>query len=215
MGKARYEQPVDMDSWGMDLMEESAWLKNSATENLDGFGKVVADTAIDIGQNVALTPLLLGGPKTYIAGLAANAAAEEMYGQTAKGKSAGEAFASGALTAGAEVVKTKISKISSGEKILKMEPGEQISVKTVIDAIREDKSAFVKKLLKKADVEAKKETVQYLVDFLLDKASRNPNAEFSLQEFAASVAANKGAAFAGKGADVFFDLLEKAWKDLE
>ena len=51
-----------------------AWLKNSATENLDGILKTGADIAIDLGQGVALSPLLLGGAKTYIAGVAANAA---------------------------------------------------------------------------------------------------------------------------------------------
>ena len=145
MGKARYEQPVDMDSWGMDLMEESAWLKNSATENLDGFGKVVADTAIDIGQNVALTPLLLGGPKTYIAGLAANAAAEEMYGQTTKGKAPHEAFVSGALTAGAEVAKNEISKIKSGEKTLNAKPGEKNKGKRCLEGHQDRWKGFCRK----------------------------------------------------------------------
>lgn len=107
--EAQYEQPVDMDSWGMDLMEESAWLKNSATEDLSGFWKPVADAAIDAGQDVALTPLLFLGPEAYLAGTAANASAEKMYEQTTNGKSAGNTLLSGLATAGWEIASEKIS----------------------------------------------------------------------------------------------------------
>lgn len=107
--ESQYEQSVDMDSWGMDLMEESAWLKNSATENLNGFWKSVADTAIDVGQDVALAPLLFLGPEAYLAGTAANAAAEKMYEQTTDGKSAGNTLLSGLATAGWEVASEKLS----------------------------------------------------------------------------------------------------------
>ena len=105
----KHEQPVDMDSWGMKLMEESAWLKNSATENLDGIWKAGADAIIDEAQSAALLPLLLGGPKAYLAGVATNAAAEKMYSQTVKEKPAGEALLGGMASAGMEVASDKLS----------------------------------------------------------------------------------------------------------
>ena len=107
--EGKYEQPVDMDSWGMNLMEESAWLKNSATENLDGIWKAGADAIIDEAQSAALLPLLLGGPKAYLAGVATNAAAEKMYAQTVKEKPAGEALLGGMASAGMEVASDKLS----------------------------------------------------------------------------------------------------------
>lgn len=107
--EAQYEQPVDMDSWGMSLMEESTWLKDSATENLEGIWKAGADAMVNEAQSTALLPLLLAGPKAYIAGLATNAAAEKMHSQTAKEKPAGEALLSGMASAGLEVAGEKLS----------------------------------------------------------------------------------------------------------
>ena len=129
--EVKYEEPVNMDSWGMDLMQESAWLKNSATENLEGGWKTAADIAIDVGQGVALSPLLLVGSGAYTAGLAANAAAEDMFEQTEKGRAPSEAFVSGALTAGAEVAGDKISNIknsamgTAAKKLLRNESGSE------------------------------------------------------------------------------------------
>jgi len=213
--ESKYEQPVDTDSWGMNLMEESAWLKNSATENLDGFGKVVADTAIDIGQNVALTPLLLGGPKTYIAGLAANAAAEEMYGQTTKGKAPHEAFVSGALTAGAEVAKNKVSKIKLEEKI---------PVKEMIEGIKKEgenfATEFLEKILsnemvaQKAIPKITKETINYFLDFLEEKAKTGANAQFSGLELLQSGLASGIEGFASESTQRIYELIEEAWKTL-
>ena len=57
---------------------------------------------------MALSPLLLASPGAYTAGVAANAAAEDMYEQTVKGKAASRALGSGVLTAGVEVVSGKI-----------------------------------------------------------------------------------------------------------
>lgn len=107
--EAKYEEPVNMDSWGMKLMEESAWLKNSANENLNGIWKTGADALVDEAQSAALLPLLLGGPKAYLAGVATNAAAEKMYSQTAKEKPAGEALLGGMASAGVEVASDKLS----------------------------------------------------------------------------------------------------------
>lgn len=107
--EAKYEEPVNMDSWGMKLMEESAWLKNSANENLNGIWKIGADALVDEAQSAALLPLLLAGPKAYVAGVATNAAAEKMYSQTAKEKPAGEALLGGMASAGWEVASDKLS----------------------------------------------------------------------------------------------------------
>ena len=167
--EGKYEQPVDMDSWGMNLMEESAWLKNSATENLNGILKTGADIAIDVGQGLALSPLLLGGAKTYIAGVAANAAAEDMFEQTAKEKAASKALGSGVLTAGAETAKGAIG-------------NAKIPVSGILQKIGAEGSMAAQRALEAAGIPATKEMINYFIGFLEDKVKGNPDAEFSFAE---------------------------------
>ena len=213
--EGKYEQPVDMDSWGMNLMEESAWLKNSATENLDGGWKTAADIAIDVGQGVALSPLLLAGSGAYTAGVAANAAAEDMFEQTAAGRTASDALVSGALTAGAEAANWKIAKEMPKVPILNLKPDEKVTAKAVIREIKTNGKGFVKNLMKRAGLEATEETSNYLLDFLVDKVARDPNAEISLNELASYAAKNKISDLSEKGAEKIFDLVEIAWNELD
>lgn len=213
--ETNYEQPVDMDSWGMDLMRESAWLKNGATENLDGFGKTVADFGIDLGQGIALSPLLLAGSGAYTAGVAANAAAEDMFKQTVEGKAPHEALVSGALTAGAEAAKWKIAKEMPKVSILNLKPDEKVTAKAVIREIKANGKGLMKNLVKRAGLEATEETSKYLLDFLVDKVARDPNAEISLSELASYAAKNKISDLSEKGAEKIFDLVEIAWNELD
>lgn len=106
---AQYEQPVDMDSWGMRKMAESSWLKNSATEGMSKFGEILADKAIDLGQGAALSTLALLGPEASLAGTAANAAAENMYEQAKNEKSAGNTLLGGMAAASLETAGEKVS----------------------------------------------------------------------------------------------------------
>lgn len=206
----QYEQPVDMDSRGMALMEEAAWLKNSATENLRGFGKALVDAAIDVGQGVALSPLLMAGPGAYVAGTAANAAAEDMYEQTARGKKASDALVSGALTAGAEVVSDKISDIKN--------PNPEVKVKELLKAIKFRDSELFGKIAKKLGENAKfeftRESVRYLMEYLAGELKRDPEAEFSIEKFVQSAVTNKTSDYLGKKSENLFDALESAWKTL-
>ena len=206
----KHEQPVDMDSWGMKLMEESAWLKNSATENLDGIWKAGADAIIDEAQSAALLPLLLGGPKAYLAGVATNAAAENMFEQTAKGKAPHEALVSGVLTAGAEVASDEILDIKN--------PNPEVKVKELLKAIKFRDSElfgkFAKKLGENAKFEFTRESVRYLMEYLADELKRDPEAEFSIEKFVQSAVTNKTSDYLEKKAENLFDVLESAWKTL-
>ena len=204
--EAKYEQPVDMDSWGMDLMEEAAWLKNSATENLNGILKTGADVAIDVGQGLALSPLLLGGPKTYVAGLATNAAAEDMFEQTAKGRAPHKALVSGALTAGNEVLAEKITKVDV--------PTEKVPIKTMVATVKEEGVEGLKNLAKEAGVSVSEEGLLYLMDYLVDRLKQDPNAEFNPDSFLKSIAGSKAEDFSQRQAEKFFEELERAWRTI-
>lgn len=211
----QYEQPVDMDSWGMDLMQESAWLKDSATENLNGFWKPVADTAVDIGQNVALTPLLLGGVGAYTAGVAANAAAEDMYTQTAKGKKASRALGSGLLTAGLETAKGKIADLDIASiKIPDIEIANiKIPVSKMLAAMETAGSESQRNFMKNVGLPATKEAINYFLDFLVDKAGRDPNAEFSLLEFVSNVAMGGIAGGFKSKTKELFEEIDQVWEN--
>ena len=199
-----------MDSWGMNLMKESAWLKNNANENLNGIWRIGADALVDEAQSAALLPLLLAGPKAYVAGVAINAAAEKMFEQSAEGKAPHEALVSGALTAGAEVVSDEILDIKN--------PNPEVKVKELLKAIKFRDSElfgkFAKKLGENAKFEFTRESVRYLMEYLADELKRDPEAEFSIEKFVQSAVTNKTSDYLGKKAENLFDVLESAWKTL-
>ena len=131
--------------------------------------KTGADIVIDVGQGLALSPLLLGGAKTYVAGVAANAAAEDMFEQTVAGKAASRALGSGVLTAGAETAKGAIG-------------NAKIPVSAVLQKIGAGGSTAAQRALEAAGIPATKEMINYFIDFLEDKVKGNPDAEFSFDE---------------------------------
>lgn len=196
--ESKYEEPVDTDSWGMNLMEESAWLKNSATESLNGGWKTAADIAIDVGQGVALSPLLLAGGGAYTAGVAANAAAEDMYEQTAAGKAASKALGSGVLTAGAEAVGAKISDINNKawqDATEKIAAGIKWLIKgkrplTEIAEIIKYNPTLKKNLEVGIRREAEREAALQLIDHLADELWRAPEDELDWGEPAQSAVEN-------------------------
>ena len=201
--EVKYEQPVDMNSWGMNLMRESAWLKNSATENLNGGWKTAADIAIDLGQGVALSPLLLAGGGAYTAGVAANAAAEDMYNQTAKGRTASEALGSGALTAGAEVI--------SGEIMGVTNPYKPASVKQVYYALKNGNREVLKKVASGLGFEAVREDTDYLLRLVAEQMKNDPEATFDMNELRKAATRNNLGKLSDNNAEEFWKAAKVAW----
>ena len=173
---------------------------------MNGILKTGADVAIDVGQGLALSPLLLGGPKTYVAGLATNAAAEDMFEQTAKGRAPHEALVSGALTAGNEVLAEKITKVDV--------PTEKVPIKTMVATVKEEGVEGLKNLAKEAGVSVSEEGLLYLMDYLVDRLKQDPNAEFNPDSFLKSIAGSKAEDFSQRQAEKFFEELERAWKTI-
>lgn len=199
----QYEQPVDMDSWGMRKMAESSWLKTSATEGMSGTGKTLADTAIDIGQGAALLPLMAGGAGIYTAGVAANAAAEDMYEQTAKGRSANAALSSGAMTAGVEIVSGKIMDANNPYKVA--------SVKQVYQAIRDGNADVIKVLSKGLIFTTGQDFANYAVNYFADKVVREPNAQFDINDFWRMAASSRASQIIENKQQTFWSAVESAW----
>lgn len=173
-------------------------MKNSATENLDGGWKTAADIAIDIGQGVALSPLLLAGGGAYTAGVAANVAAEDMYEKTAAGKAASKALGSGVLTAGVEVASGKISDvknkalqdatkdIAAGTKWIIREKRPPTEIAEIIKY----NPTLKKNLEQGIRREAEREAALQLIDYLADELWRAPENELDWGDPAQSAAKN-------------------------
>ena len=197
----KYEEPVDMDSWGMNLMRESAWLKNSATENLDGIWKTGADILVDTGQDLALLPLRGLGPWAYVAGVAANAAAEDMYKQTAAGKKASKALGSGILTAGAETAMGALAEA-------------KIPIKNLLKKIGMEGEDLLTRGLENVGIPATKEMINYIIDYLVDKMGRDPEAKWNGFELLLHALKGGVTGFAGYKSKGLFSEIEKVWEQL-
>lgn len=189
------------------VYEESAWLKDNATENLNGFWKPVMDTAINVGQGVALSPLMLLGPEAYLAGTATNAAAEEMFEKTESGKTASDAFGSGLLTVGVEVAGGKIMDIKN--------PFKPASVKQVVKEIRNGNFEIINALREALQFEGVREGTNYLINYLADQMLRNPDAEFNINDFLKSSTKNETSKFVDKRSKNLWNAIESAWNAIE
>ena len=199
--RALHDCESDMDSWGMNLMRESAWLKNSATENLDGIWKTGADILVDTGQDLALLPLRGLGPWAYVAGVAANAAAEDMYKQTAAGKKASKALGSGILTAGAETAMGALAEA-------------KIPIKNLLKKIGMEGEDLLTRGLENVGIPATKEMINYIIDYLVDKMGRDPEAKWNGFELLLHALKGGVTGFAGHKSKGLFSEIEKVWEQL-
>ena len=153
-----------------------------------------------------MLPLLYFGPEAYIAGVAAGAAAEEMYGQLAQGKTTGEALKTGTLTAGVEVLAGKITKVDTS--------AAKVPIKTMIATVKEEGAEGLKRLAKKVGVTVSEEGALYLMDFLADKIKQNPDAVFNPEDFLKEMVRSKMEDVLKRQAEKFYEELERAWKTI-
>lgn len=184
LGEARqrpeYQRQMDMDSAAARLMERAAEKTGEAVEGLGPKASWVAENLISAGQNVpamaaALVPAV--GPALSGGMMAASAGGSRAFELQQQGADAGEAFWRGAVSGGIELATEKLSI----DNFLEIAKGTGA------------KNA-VQNLLRQMGVEASEEGASYALNFIADKAARDPHAEFSLAELANSAA---GGAFSG------------------
>ena len=142
-----------------------------------------------------MLPLLYFGPEAYIAGVAANAAAEKMYGQLAQGQLSNDALTDGVLAAAVEVAKGKLGDV-------------KIPINSVLGAIGVDGKSTVSKIISGTLPEVTKETANYFLDYLLDKVWEDPDAEGNIGDWLRSVIAGGTVNVFGKKAEDFFNSLD-------
>ena len=176
MSVRRVNAPVDMESEAMQRYFQAKSTQEKALDGLTGAPRWLGEQAISIGQNAAVLPLSLVSPALSLGAMGSISAADRMYELSAQGKSADEALTRG-LVSGAIEAAT-----------------EKIPLDNLMDLVRTGGKSALKNLLKQAGVEAGEESLSYVMNYIADKAARDPDAEFSLSELANSAA---GGAFSG------------------
>ncbi len=174
---------VDMDDPGMRLMRESNQYREQALEGLEGVPRFLGGTALSIGQNAALLPLATVNPALPLAAMGTISAADRMYELGERGLPASEALSRGLISGGIEAAT------------------EKIPLDTLLDAMKTGGKGALRNILRQAGTEAGEESVSYLANYLMDKAYKDPEAEFSLAELAQAAAggALSGGVFGGFG----------------
>lgn len=170
-GVEKYQKPLDPNSKGMQLMGEAYKLREEATEGMSGAGKFLADAGISVASNALLLPTAAISPAIPLAAMGAQSAAQKTYEETKKGKSAGEALSRGIISGAIEAAT------------------EKVPLDTLADLVKTGGKSVLKNLLKQAGVEAGEEALSYTANFIADKAARDPDASFSVEELLTSAAA--------------------------
>lgn len=162
--------PVSMDAPGMQMMTEAIETREKALAGTEGVPRFLGETAISIGQNLALMPTAAISPAVPLAAMGAIAAADKTYELNSRGVAPGEALTRGLVSGGIEAAT------------------EKIPLDNLLDLVKTGGRSAVRSLLRQMGTEATEESVSYVLNYLADEAAKDPEAEFSLQELAEAAA---------------------------
>ncbi|MCI2106902.1 MAG: hypothetical protein LKK00_09350 [Intestinimonas sp.] len=160
-------------------MQKMAEARQAGQDYLNTFpeGSVeqkVAGGVLSLGQSAAYLPLGVLGPAAPAAAMGADAAAGKLYDSTAQGEGADRALTRG-LGSGA------ISAVTN-----------YLPVKNVLNLVKTGGASVVKNLLEQAGVQAGQEATDYALNYLADRAAKDPNATFSVKELADNALSGAG-----------------------
>lgn len=190
--KRKYgDAAINFDGAVSRAMRESARMRELATDDMGTVGKFLTDAGISIAQNAPGMALAALGPLGAAAGAAymgTSAAGSKAYEVQANGGSANEALTRGIVSGLIEGVTEKFSIDSFLKSVQGTGTGRQM----------------IKNMLRQMGVEASEEGASYALNYLADKAAKDPNATFSLAELAQNMGmgAVSGAVFGGAGSVV-------------
>lgn len=189
IGKLYQEQygnaTMDMDSWAARAMRESARMRELATDDMGTVGKFLTDAGIGLAQNAPGIALSALNPVAGAAYFGANSAGSKAYEVQTNGGSADEGLMRGIISGLIEGTTERISLHHLFNLV-----GNGTGVKQAL-----------KNFLRQMGVEASEEGTSYALNYLADKAAKDPNATFSLSELAQNMGmgAVSGAVFGGLG----------------
>lgn len=162
--------PVSMDAPGMQMMTGAIETREKALSGTEGVPRFLGSTALSIGQNLALMPTAAINPAVPLAAMGAIAAADKTYELNSRGVAPGEALTRGLVSGGIEAAT------------------EKIPLDNLLDLVKTGGRSAVRSLLRQVGTEATEESISYVLNYIADKAAKDPEARFSLQELAASAA---------------------------
>lgn len=177
---------VDSSLPGQTLMRESSEAAEKFLEGKTGASRLLGQAALSTAQMV---PALAAGALVPGAGAAvatgimsAQAAGQKAFELNERNVDPAEAQARGILSGGIEALTEKIP-VESLLKVVKAGGG----------------TSMLRNVAKQAGLEATEESASYVLNYLADKAAKDPEAKFSLQELAesAAIGAISGGALAG------------------
>ena len=183
-GDLRTSTPADPNGFGMRKMSRGGEYQAMATAGMEGVPKRLADTGLSIAGNAPALAANAVLPGVGIVLMGVQAAADKGAELNERGLAPEESLVRGAVSGGIELATEKFSI----DNFLEIAKG--VGAKNA-----------VKNILRQAGVEASEESTSYLLNYIADKAARDPNAEFSLAELAnsAAVGALSGGFYGGVG----------------
>lgn len=162
---------VDMSLPGQVMMGEAGQASAQTLDGLSGWQRGLANAGLSIGQNLPNLALsAVAGPGVGLAMMAGQAGTQKMYELNARGISADESLARGLVSGGIEALT------------------ERIPLENFLNVARTGGVGAVKNVLKQMGIEATEEGASYAMNWAADKAAQDPEATFSLQELASSMA---------------------------
>lgn len=183
--------PVSSDSTGMKMMRQAQAYQEQALEGMEGVPRFLGETALSIGQNAALLPTAAINPAIPLVAMGTISAADKMYELNERGISPSEAITRGAASGLIEAAT------------------EKIPLENLLSVMKTGGTGALRNILRQAGIEAGEESVSYLANYIMDKAFKDPEAEFSLEELARSAAGGSlsGGVFgaAGTGINILSD----------
>ena len=163
---------VDTNSPAMQAYAEARDTADRFLEGLSPEERFLGQTALSIGQNLAVLPSALINPAAPLFLMGASAAADKSYDLNTQGVPATESLVRGIVSGGIEAAT------------------EKLPLDNVLSAIKGGTGrTFIKNILRQAGLEATEEGISYALNYAADKASHDPNAAFSVQELIQNAAA--------------------------
>lgn len=178
---------VNPNALGQRLMRESTMAGAMATQDLTGGKKLLAETAISMGQmlpGMAASAIPVVGPAIGAAMLSGQAAGAKAFELNERGIDPGESMLRATVTGGIEGLTEAIPLARLGN-ILTGSAGRSL----------------VKNVLGQMGVEATEESIAYTANYLADKAFKDPEAVWTLEELGRNALAGAiaGGTLAGAG----------------
>ena len=163
---------VDTNSPAMQAYAEARDTADRFLEGLSPTEQFLGQTALSIGQNLAVLPSALINPAAPLLLMGVSAAADKSYDLNTQGVPATESLVRGIVSGGIEAAT------------------EKLPLDNVLSAIKGGTGrTFIKNILRQAGLEATEEGISYALNYAADKASHDPNATFSVQELIQNAAA--------------------------